>query len=171
MESIDPVNKDFLKKYLCPAACGKKYSPALRKFALCLNCISPRAYIYVRQFFNTCLPHPSTLTTWYKSVDANPGFTTESLNCIQLLAKRKDKQLYCTVSMDEMEIRRHVQWDGEKCVGLVNYGEALDGDSVAEAKEALVFMVTSINDGWKIPVGYFLIDGCNGEQKANLVKQ
>lgn len=171
LESIDPVNKDFLKKYLCPSVCGRKYSPALRKFALCLNFISPRAYKYVKECFNTCLPHPSTLTTWYRSVDANPGFTTESLNCIQLLAKRKDKQLYCALSMDEMAIRRHVQWDGEKCVGLVNYGEALDGHGIAEAREALVFMVTCVNDGWKIPVGYFLIDGCNGEQKANLVKQ
>lgn len=61
--------------------------------------------------------------------------------------------------------------NGEKCIGLVDYGEALDVHSIDEAREALVFMVTSINDGRKIPVGYFLINGCTGEQKANLVRQ
>lgn len=125
----------------------------MRKFALCLHFISPRAYKYVRQQFNTCLPHPSTLTAWYKSVDANPGFTNESIECIKLLAKHNE--LYCAVSMDEMAIRKHVQWNGTHCVGLVNYGEALDGHNVTEAREALVFMVNSINNSWKIPVGFF----------------
>lgn len=83
LESIDPANRDFLKKMLNSSSSGRKYSPSLRKFALCLPFISPRAYKYVRQQFNTCLPHPSTLTTRHKSVDANPGFTTESLECIK----------------------------------------------------------------------------------------
>ena len=29
----------------------------------------------------------------------------------------------------------------------------------------------AINDSWKIPVGYFLVDGASGEQRCNLVKQ
>lgn len=61
--------------------------------------------------------------------------------------------------MDEMAIRKHVQWDGTKCVGLVNYGAALDGHNVDEAREALLFMVTFINCGWKMPMGYFFING------------
>lgn len=39
------------------------------------------------------------------------------------------------------------------------------------AKEALVFMLTCINGPWKIPVGYFLINGITAEQKASLVRQ
>lgn len=85
------------------------------------------------------------------------------------MAKINETKLYCAVSMDEMAIRRHVQWDGTK--GLVNYGAALDGHIVAEAREALVFMVTFINSGLKMPDGYFLIDSCTGEQKAILMKQ
>ncbi|GBP84808.1 hypothetical protein EVAR_63690_1 [Eumeta japonica] len=43
--------------------------------------------------------------------------------------------------------------------------------SLAEAKEALVFLVTAINGNWKIPVGYFLVEGITGIQRAELVKQ
>ncbi|KAJ8735621.1 hypothetical protein PYW07_007241 [Mythimna separata] len=44
LESVDPANRDFLKKMLNPVSSGRKYSPSLRKFALCLQFISPRAY-------------------------------------------------------------------------------------------------------------------------------
>lgn len=170
--SLECGNKDFLKKVISPGPANSKYSPALRKFALCLHYISPKAYNFVRNSFNSCLPHPSTLRSWYKSFDGSPGFTDESLECIKLLVKRaKGKTIYCALSLDEMAIRKHVQWDGKQCVGLVNFGEVLDGDNVAVAREALVFMVTAVNDSWKIPVGYFLVDGCTGAQKANLVKQ
>lgn len=78
LNSIDTVNRDFLKRFTGVEARNAKYSPSLRKFALCLHFLSPRAYSYVRNQFNTCLPHPQTLTSWYRSVDGNPGFTNES---------------------------------------------------------------------------------------------
>lgn len=67
--------KSFLKK--------KKqhnlfYTAPLRKFALTLHCYSPAAYKYVREIYNKSLPHPRTICRWYSSVDAEPGFTTES---------------------------------------------------------------------------------------------
>ena len=39
------------------------------------------------------------------------------------------------------------------------------------AAEPLVLMVVPLNNGWKIPVGYFLINGMSAEERANLVKQ
>lgn len=51
----------------------KVYSPELRTFALSLHYYSPAAYNYVRESFDTCLPHPKTLTSWYKHVDGSPG--------------------------------------------------------------------------------------------------
>jgi len=35
---------------------------------------------------------------------------------------------------------------------------ATDDDSMPVAKEALTFMVVGVNDSFKVPVGYFLID-------------
>ena len=37
------------------------------------------------------------------------------------------------------------------------------------AANVLVFMVVSLNGGWKIPVGYFFVDGLTGAEMANLV--
>ena len=37
-------------------------------------------------------------------------------------------------------------------------------------KDALVFMVVSLNDAWKVPCGHFFIDGLSGKERANLVK-
>jgi hypothetical protein len=39
------------------------------------------------------------------------------------------------------------------------------------AKKALVFMVVTINDTWKIPVEHFLIHSTISDQKAKLVTQ
>ena len=44
--------------------------------------------------------------------------------------------------LDEMSIRKHVQWDGKagKYRGFVDLGTKIDDDSLPEATEALVFM-------------------------------
>jgi len=38
------------------------------------------------------------------------------------------------------------------------------------AHEALVFMIMSLTESWKLPVAYFLIAGLHGSERANLVK-
>lgn len=40
---------------------NEQYPPELRSFALTLHFYSLKAYDYVRETFDTCLPHPSTL--------------------------------------------------------------------------------------------------------------
>mgnify|MGYP005985167013 CR=1 FL=1 len=49
----------------------------------------------------------------------------------------------------------------------VNFG----CDSLPQAKEVLVFMLVALNDHWKMPVGYFFLDGLNSSEKSNLVQQ
>lgn len=39
------------------------------------------------------------------------------------------------------------------------------------AKQALVLMLVPINDRWKLPLGYFLVNGLNGLQKSQIVKE
>lgn len=71
-----------------------------------------------------------------------------------------------------MAIRKFLEWDGNKYHGLITIGtQETDPDDVALAKEVFVLMLTCINDYWKIPVGYFFINGISGTQKAILVKQ
>lgn len=46
-----------------------------------------------------------------------------------------------------------------------------DNDSLPVAKESLVFMVVTVNDNFKLPVGYFLMNGLGALERRNLVKQ
>ena len=45
------------------------------------------------------------------------------------------------------------------------------GDNLPEAKDAMVLMVVCVNEGWKIPVAYFLISGMTGEERANTISE
>lgn len=168
LSSLNLTKTDFLNPT------KSKFSPEVRKFALNLHFISPRAYNFVRDNFNTCLPHTRTLARWYKNIDGEPGFSTESLEALKLMFKNKkdpSKKVLCCLCFDEMALRRCVEWDGKKFTGFVNCGQkANEGDNLPVAKEALVFMLTCINGSWKFPIGYFLVDGVTAEQKAELVK-
>lgn len=53
----------------------------------------------------------------------------------------------------------------------VDYAGDVYGDYVQIAKEALVFLINSVNESWKLPVGYFFTGGLTSDQKASLVKQ
>lgn len=127
-----------------------KYSPALRSFALTLHYYSSKAYNYVRKVFNLCLPHPHTIEKWYRCINGKPGFTAESLNALKLIAGKSRTPLYCCLIIDEMAIKKKVEWDGKKFHGYVDFGGGLDTDEVPEAREALVFLVTGINAKWKV---------------------
>lgn len=150
----------------------KKYTAALRQFSLTLNFYSARAYRYVRNTFDLALPHPSVLQTWYRSINGEPGFTKEAFDMLQLHAvNQSPKQVICNLTLDEMAIRKHTEWDGNQFRGYVDVGTGVEDDTLPAATEALVFMIVPLNAGWKLPVGYFLLNGMNGTDKANLIKQ
>lgn len=147
----------------------KKYCPELRRFAISLHFRSVSAYNFVRKEFNTILPHPRTLGKWYSNINCESGFTTEALNTLALKCRNTLKPVYCALVMDEMAVRQHVEWDGTNYHGYVNVGESICNETMEKAKEALVFLVVALNEAWKIPVGYFLINHINSSQKSELV--
>lgn len=110
-----------------------------------------------------------------QKIDGSPGFTEESLSALKnkVLENRKQgKETFVNLVMDEMSIRKKVEWVVDKFIGHVGIGDNIDRDSLPEAKEVLlVFLVTCINGHWKLPLGYFCIDGLSGGERANLVKQ
>lgn len=71
-----------------------------------------------------------------------------------------------------MAIRQHLEYDRStgKYYGRVDMGSGTDNDSLAVAKECLVFLVVSINGNWKLPIGYFLAHSLNSAQKVELVR-
>ena len=91
----------------------QQYPPELRAFALTLNFYSTKAYNFVRNTFDLCLPHHKTISKWYQSVDGNAGFSAQALQTVQAHATAVGQQLFCALIMDEMAIRRQVEWDGK----------------------------------------------------------
>ena len=148
-----------------------KYSAELRSFALTLHFYSPRAYDYVRKTFNTCLSHPKTIAKWYVSVNGKPGFSEDALRALQMKVSSRSSPMYCALMMDEVAIRQQLEWDGKKYCGYIDMGTETDDDSLPLAKEALVFIVVAVNDHFKLPVGYFFINGLGALEKSNLIKQ
>lgn len=165
MATIDLFNNLNRKK----AKKSIKYTPALKRFCLTLNYYSPKAYDYVRHSFNTCLPHPSTLSRWYGCINGKPGFTEESFQALKEKSRVSEHRPICSLVFDEMAIRAQKIWDGKKYIGLVDMGTGVE-ESAPLATQALVFLLVGINHKFKIPLGYFLINSVSGEQKANLIK-
>lgn len=151
-----------------------KVSEELKSFAMTLQFYSSKAYEYVRQRFDLALPSPDTIRRWYTNISADPGFTTPAFKALESRAKdrkEKGKDTYCALMMDEMAIRKHVQYISGKFHGYVDLGCGNVDDTLPEAKDALVFMVVAIDDSWKIPVAYFLVNGLSGVERASLVTE
>jgi len=54
----------------------------------------------VRKSFKNVLPHPKTISKWYKVVKWDPGFTREAFQCTE--EKVKNGTLICNIVLDEM---------------------------------------------------------------------
>ena len=163
-----------LMKRLLGAQSQTEYHPTLKAFALTLQFYSTKAYEYVRKTFGLGLPSVSTIRRWLRSVDGSAGFNEEALLSLERKvneAKFNGKEVLCSLMIDEMSIKKHLEFDGNKTVGFVDIGSGITDDSAPPATEALVFMVVCVNGSWKVPVGYFLIHGLSGIERANLIRQ
>ena len=166
---------ELIKRCMNKGQNSKAVYPAeLRAFALTLQFYSARAYDYVRQTFNNCLPHPKTLSEWYSCINGDPGFHDEIFAALKEKAEQCDGGgILCSFMMDEVAIRKQLDFDrvSDKFVGHVDMGVALsDQAALPLANEALVFMIVSLTERWKVPVAYFLVAGLHGTERANLVK-
>lgn len=80
-------------------------------------------------------------------------------------------QLIGALMFDEMAIRQHLDYNSGAICGHVDFGDNIESDGALLAKEVLVFCVVCLNENWKLPVAYYLINGINAEKKANLIVQ
>ncbi|KMQ86364.1 thap domain-containing protein 9-like protein [Lasius niger] len=125
----------------------KEFPQVLRTFATTLQFYSNRAYNYVRKTFMNSLPHPETIRKWYQKCDGTPSIIKESIDTLKLKiceAKSKGKILYFNLVIDEMCIKRKLDWDGKRYTGFVDSGTNIDTNKLPEAQYALVFLVTCV---------------------------
>ena len=148
------------------------FSESMKQFATTLHFYSAKAYDYVREKMHLALPHPQTIRNWYSSISADPGFTVASFTALRshVVEQRKaGKDTVCALMMDEMYIHKQTEFGGDQVHGYVDIG-AGEMENVV-ATQALVLMVVAINESWKIPVAYFLINSMTGAERANLIRE
>ncbi|CAH2088929.1 unnamed protein product [Euphydryas editha] len=102
----------------------------------------------------------------------NQALLLRHLKRYKIKAQNSPRSIICTLVIDEMAIRKGLYWDNssKKFYGRINTGIMEESDSTEEASECFVILLTSINEAWKLPVGYFLISSLTGEQKSHLVQ-
>ena len=153
---------------------GRAYCDELQAFAMTLQFYSAKAYDFVRETFDLTLPHPRSLRTWYSHINGEPGFTKCAFDAISaqvLTDTANGRATICSLMLDEMAIRKHIEYTNGQFHGYVDIGNGQIDDSTPVAKDALVIMVVAVNTSWKVPVGYFLVDGMSGVERANLVNE
>lgn len=151
-----------------------KYAEAVRKFSLNMRFLSPRAYEYLRTKFNDNLPHSSTIRKWFSlsSATGEGGFNEAAFETLKRIAddlKEQNQTICCSISFDEMAIRRHVQWQHakKKFSGFVNFStKQNENDPLPVATHALVVLLNGINISITIPIAHFFITTLIGEEKA-----
>lgn len=81
--------------------------------------------------------------------------------------KRKNQPLLCSLSFDEMAIRKHVQWcdKANEFLGYVTYGE----NTETVANNAIVFFLNGISTQIQLPIGYYFITSLSAEQRKVLL--
>lgn len=126
--------------------------------------------IYLFFFFRNILqlPDPSSLSNWISNVDAEPGFFSNVFTCLKKLACKD-----CNLVIDAMAIRKQIIWNQseKKVVGYVDYGENIHVIKEDEpASEVLVFMLASLKESWKWPIGYFLQNKSTASIQETLIR-
>ncbi|XP_040070850.1 uncharacterized protein LOC120843523 [Ixodes scapularis] len=128
------------------------YAEYVRKFALTVHFYSAKAYKFLRKHVR--LPHPSAPRKWAAVIDGNPGFTMESFN--RVTQEVQKGRLLVSLMVDEMSIKKQVDWDGKEVIGYCDLGHGiLNNDCVAYAKHALVFLAVestkAAKSHWAMP--------------------
>lgn len=155
----------------------EKYPEAVRQFCISLCYHSVRAYEFVRQSFDLHLPHHDTIRSWYKNSDIiiRPGINEPCLKIIRTLVEQmqsQGKRLMLALMMDEMAIRRHIDYDVQNrtLVGMCQGHPSIENETET-AKEAFVFMVNGINESFQIPVAYYFTHSTNATLKKQILTE
>lgn len=153
------------------------YSSVVRLFCFTVNFYSPKAYEYIREYFNRNIPGIRTLRSWYSSINGSPGFTDCAFDALKQKvndARTDGKELICGLIFDEMSVRTLCQWDAAKKQFLGNITNGKEGQydiCSPLAKNALIFMISGVNVQFKIPIGYFFVNYLSGAAKAAIIME
>jgi Transposase protein len=152
------------------------YSMEAKEFSLLFHAHDPRGYRFMRKQ-GLPLPCERTLRHWVAKGDYSPGFIAAALNALRAFAEKSAKgKIVTNLVIDEMNLRPQIDLYKGRNVGTVDLGDGLTEDFSAAgtsqtpmAKQALVLMLVGVNESFKIPIYYALIDGLNARARADII--
>ena len=148
-----------------------EYTESIKSFALTLHGYSPKAYRFIRETFMNILPHETTLSRWLTKLDVSPGFSAAALSHLSIIAKTeavKGKNIFASLSLDEMKIKQSMSFDGQVFHGGVDLGGGPTEHDDTPATDAYVMMLTALNGRWKIPIAFFYINSLSATGKIKI---
>lgn len=98
------------------------------------------------------MPHPKSIGRWCSKIDFSPGISLQVLNSIKKYISENaanEKKLQFGLQVDEMSIKNHVDWDGKKFHGYVDFG--LDKEE-SDRATYMVLMLVVFNGHFKTPI-------------------
>ena len=123
-EKASEIPQHLLKVHCDKNESGKvahEYDDVIKNFALSLHLKSRSAYRYIRSCFGDALPSTRTVQRWCSKVDASPGFNRPALDhltSLVLKAKQNGKSLACSLTVDEMAVRKYMEFKGNNIMIL-----------------------------------------------------
>jgi hypothetical protein len=93
-------------------------------------------------------------------INGNPGISQAALAAIQKRISSGQEKPIVGLIFDEMSIRKHIDFDGNRNIGFVDFGIDLpiDSENFPLASQVLMYMVVCWNGSWKVPISYNFID-------------
>lgn len=94
-----------------------------------------------------CLPHPITISKWYRKIYCTSGINDATLTTIRRKVeserkKHPDCPVLVNVVMDKMKVRKKIELVTGKEYGYIDIGKGVDG---YEAENAFVVMAVAEN--------------------------
>ena len=149
---------------------GRRYSDAMKKFALTLHFYSPRAYEFLRTVIN--LPSARAIANWTSSVNCDPGFFIDVFKDLEKKSKIDPFYKDAALMIDGMSIKSSTVYSSTagRYEGFVDYGpHIIHKHDKKLATETLVFMLVGLRGHWKYPIGYFLCDKVTSDHLRQLI--
>ena len=161
-EFLSGVKLEFVMSQLqCATKKSRGFRWSSRDKALALSLLhsSPKAYRLLRKIFS--MPCVNTLKAAMHKIQIYPGFNEQILEALKMkTSSLSQSSKMVVIAMDEMYIKEGLFYDKGRDV-VEGFVEGLN-KSKELANHAVAYMVRSLVDKWKQPLGYFLSSGPMG---------
>ncbi|XP_061724354.1 uncharacterized protein LOC133530458 [Cydia pomonella] len=165
VDVLETYVKDLDEQYRNNKAKDKFDNPSreLKEFAFFLNFYSPSCYKYIVETFNTPLPEHKVLCSWYMKDDEQPGLSGRAFRILKQKAAKK--RLTCALMSRDIFMKNYsLDYD------QVDYGGGCNYVYTDKAVITFVFVLVSLDEAWKIPIGYIFAKRIPPETQAEFIR-